>query len=602
MKRYFLTVVVLFFSVVIYAQNKNIIVVSPGVVAVGVPFKVEFILNEEPSDFQVPNFKGFEMVAGPTLSTSVSISIINGKRETKSERRYTCVLIALDKGNKTIGEATAIIDGSKIKSRPMPIEVVRESEENNGQSGASNNFAKDDILLLMDVSKTSVYKGEALMATLKLATRVQLAGIESAKYPSFNGFWTQELEIQDNLPWDRENINDKIYDTRIIKRYLLFPQRSGELPIEHLTMDIVAKITVDAPAQRRSIFDDFFGGGSAFQNIKRKIETKEIKINVKELPLNAPLSFDGAVGEFKISSSISSDLLSANSSGNAIITISGNGNLPLISEPKLIFPNSFETYKVKSDDNYSINKDGAIGSKTYEYPFIARASGKYNIPELEFSYFDTKQEKYKSIKASSLSVVVSTDTTSNTDGKETKIFTGVTKEELKILGSDIRYIETNKFEELRKNIFFIGSFSFYMIIFCFILASVGAYLFLSKQRSLNMDIVKVKSSRARKVALNRLKEANIMMTKDQCNEFYQEILRAMWGYVSDKLNIELSLLSKNNISDALLARGVDTASIDNYIFVIEQCEFAQYAPSRNNSMSEVYNNSVDIISNLEDNL
>lgn len=600
MKSYLIAVLALFFSISLYAQSSEMIVSAPSVVAVGEPFKVEFKLQNKPSNFQIPLFKGFDMVAGPTESSSRSISIINGKQESKSEFTFTCVLIALEKGITNIESASATVDGKEVKSRQVPIEVVGDGGRDATSTGSAKTIAKDDMQLLMSVNKSTVYKGEAVVVTIKLVTRVDLAGVESAKYPSFDGFWTQELKIPDDQQWLRENLNDKIYNTRIISRYLLFPQTTGELKIDKMSMELVAQIVMNSPAQRRSIFDDFFGGGASVQNIKRKVESKEIKINVLNLPESAPLSFDGAVGEFNMSSKLSSDLLSANSSGNVTVVISGNGNLPLISEPKIDFSNSFEVYNVKSTDNYTVSKGGAIGSKSYDFPFIARAAGKYSIPALEFTYFNPKTKKYITLNGGELELSVSVDTTSNNNGEATKVFTGVTKQELKILGSDIKYIDID-FPEIRsKNSFFIGSWLFYFIIL--FIFGVGFLIsnYLRKNIKFRKDIVKVRSSKARKIALSRLKGAKVLMENEKSNQFYQEILKAMWGYVSDKLNIELALLSKSNIDGALAAKGVEDEFIKNYISVIEQCEFAQYAPSSDSSMSEIYNKSIDVISNLED--
>ncbi len=607
MKKYFLVLLVFILSLSSYAQDNSMRVVAPSVVAMGEPFKVEFKLTTEPESFEMPKFDGFDLVAGPTSSHMTSISIINGKRTNSSEYNYTCVLIPTKKGNLVIGEATATVNGNTVKSRPLYVEVVGEGASSARSGVASSEEAKrsiqkDDMLLMFSVDKKTVYNGEPIIATLKLATRVELAGIEGAKYPSFNGFWTQEIQLPDNMQWDRENINDKIYETRILKRYLLFPQRSGELTVEQMSMDIVARIMVNSPAQRRSIFDDFFGGGGSIQNITRKITSKPILIKVQDLPKNAPASFDGAVGDYSISAKLSNDLISANTSGNIELKISGTGNLPLLTEPKLSLPNSFEIYKTKTNDQYTVSANGASGSKVFEYPFIARASGKYSIPSVEFSYFDTKSKNYKTIKTPELNLGVSVDTTANGEQSTTKIFTGVTKEELKILGSDIRYIITDYPNLHKKGGFFVWSIGYYFILLVLLVAFAFAFVYLNKKHKFNRDTVRVRSSKARKIALNRLKGSKRLMDNSQNSLFYQEILKTMWGYVSDKLNIELALLSKNNISDALLSKGVDEQTVTEYLGVIEQCEFAQYAPSGSSPMSEIYNKSINVIINLEEKL
>ena len=590
------------FATSVFAQPANMRVSAPSVIAVGEPFKVEFILGEKPTHFSVPEFEGFDMVAGPITSSSTSMTIINGKRETNSAYTYTCVLIAKEKGNLTISSATANYGSKEVKSKPLPIEAV--DERATGASGAtsakSNTVSKDDILLLMNIDKTNAYIGEALIVTLKLATRVELAGIEGAKYPSFNGFWTQELTIPDNTPWERENINDKIYESRILKKYILFPQSSGKLSIDQMSMDIVARIVMNSPAERRSMFDDFFGGGMSTQNIKRKVKTKRIDINVSNLPSNAPASFNGAVGDFSINTILSNDIMNANSSGNISIDITGEGNLPLITEPELTLPNSFELYTVKTKDNYKTTSRGAVGSKTFEYPFIARASGGYEIEPTQFSFFNPKTKKYKTLNTKAMRIAIEADTTSNEEGSTTKIFTGVTKQELKILGNDIKYIETTYPEFQTRGNFFVSSFSYMLILLLILIVAAGAFWYLKRNIKINSDVVRVRSSKARKIAVLRVKGAKSLMDNGKETEFYQETLKAMWGYVSDKLNIEAALLSKSNINDALSAKGVDSELIIRYIDIIEQCEMAQYAPIADKSMSDIYNKSIEIISNLED--
>lgn len=598
MKRYILSLFILFCSVGLYAQNYNMSVSAPGVVATEVPFNVEFIIDEPTDDFQLPDFKGFEVIAGPTLSTSRSVTIINGKREDKSEYRYTCVLIAREPGNKVIGSATASSrKNKKYASRPLPIEVVKESEEGSSSTSAKG-ITKDDILVLVNVNKKTVYKGEPLIVTIKLATRVELAGLEGAKYPPFNGFWKQELKSSDRQ-WNRENINDKIYNTIVLVEYVLFPQRSGKLSVEPMSIDVVARVAT-ASAQRRSVFDDFFGGGNNYQNIKRKIIAEETIINVLDLPSGAPHSFDGAVGDFKLVAKASSDMLSANSSGNVILTLSGSGNMPLLIEPKIDFPNSFEGYKVKTIDNYKMSVNGASGSKVFEYPFIARASGKYIVPSVGFSYFSPTKREYISIDTRPIDISISVDTTVNSEVGQATIYTGVTKDELKIIGTDIRYIDKTMPELIRKDSFLIGSFRFFAIVALMLAFTISVFVYLTKMRKAISDKVKVRSSKARKIALSRLKEGKVLMEKGKDSLFYQEILRAMLGYVGDKLNIEIALLTKINISDTLLSRGVEKQYVDSYIGVIEKCEMAQYATMANSSMADVYNQSIDVISNIED--
>lgn len=604
MRRYILILLMFLCAYPLFAQRFSINVDAPRVVALGEPFRVEFKMNKRPDSFVAPDFKGFDILAGPTIAEGRSVEISQGKTVTNEEYTYTYVLLANSEGNVAIKEATASSGGVTVKSRSIPIELVKDAARasdatSNASSNAKQTIAADDILLIMSVDRSSLYKGEAVIATLKLATRIDLAGIEGAKYPSFNGFWVQEY-VEDT-PWIRETISNKIYDTKVLKKYILFPQKSGELAIDMMSMDVLARIVVQSSQRGNSLFDNFFGGGAVTQDIRRKVDTKRIVLNIKELPTPVPASFSGAVGEFNFSGSLSSDILTANSSGNLTLKISGNGNLPLVSEPVVKLPSSFEAYKVKSTESINSSSSGVSGEKVFEYPFIVRAAGTYQINPIEFTYFDPKKEGYTTISTRTMDLGVSIDTLSGAAGSNnTTIYTGVTKEELKILGNDIRYIITSPVKFYNKGSFFIFSNQYLLILFGVILLFASSVIWYSKNRKFNRDVVRVKSSKARKMALGRLKIAKSYMNGVNDSQFHQEILKALWGYVGDKLNIEVAMLSKSNISEALSYKGVSNELIEKYLELIQDCEYAQYAPGNKTSIESVYNNSIEVISNLEE--
>lgn len=614
MKRLIHTVIFLFCAAAVHAQN-GISVDAPRVVGVGEPFRVEFTLNEEPKEFTAPAFTGFDVVAGPSVSKSSSVNIVNGNITRSSSVIYTYVLLAQEAGNLQIGSAEATLKNGTVKSSVLPIEAVKESggsaaagsgsqSGNSGQTARSNtqsnSIAKDDIVLLLTVNKRSAYPGETVVAQVKLLTRVQLAGIEGAKYPTFSGFWTQDLEVADT-PWERIEHNGKIYDSKVLREYLLFPQKKGELKIEPMSMDIVARIVMESQGGG-SLFDSFFGGGARMQDVRRKVTSAPVTIQVNDYPSTPPASFSGAVGSFTMESTLGSDLIAANNSSNITVTIKGEGNLPLIEEPKLKLPDSFELYKVKSSDNYTTRRNGATGSKTFEYPFIARAKGEYHIEPLEFTYFNPTTKAFVTLRSNPFDVEVTADNSSTASSGNNTIISGVTKEELKILGSDIRFIRTGNPHLAPKGGFLIASPLYFGLLALMILLFAAAAILLKRSIQASKDVVRVKSRRATKIALNRLKTARKSLQAGENDRFYQETLKALWGYVGDKLNIGTADLSKERIAEALIARGIAQEEVDRFLSVISDCEFAQYAPASSEKREDIYNAAVNIITQFEDKL
>ncbi len=614
MRGFLVSLLLLLFVPFMVLAQSPFSVKAPNVVAVGEPFRVEFTSTEEMKDFIAPAFDGFNVIAGPTVSTSSNIEYINGKLNRSQQFTYTYVLVAEKEGNNQIGAATATIGGSDISTKVLPIEVAKENGGNaaatgNGSSQGSagttarssqGSIASDDILLRATASRNSVYVGEPILVQLKLYTRAQVSGISNVKLAAFNGFWNQELPAK-QIDLQRETYNGKIYDAGVIKEFLVFPQKSGTLEIEQMSLDAMATVVIEG-GRGASLFDNVFGMSQQVANVPKSLKTSPIKIDVKSLPTGAPASFNGAVGSYTIKGGINQDKISANGSNVITLTVSGKGNFPLIGTPTIDLPGSFELYPSKAVDNYSTVTSNIQGSKTFEFPFIARAEGEYDLSPIEFSYFDPTKASYVTLSTESFKLDVLKDVSGSSSASSGGIVSGVSKEDLKILGKDIRFIKVGDHDLVAKNNFFITSWSYILLLLLIAAIFAGTIIYMNKRIKELRDTVKLKNKKANKVALSRLKRARKFMDDKMDSEFYSEMLRALSGYVGDKLNIEVARLSKDTIRDEMLSRNVSVEDIEQLLATISDCEFAQYAPMTDVKMSDVYNKTLQLIGRLESKL
>lgn len=573
----------------------------PRVVAAGEMFRVEFSANAAPETFNAPQIDGFEMLAGPSRSEGTSISVVNGNMTKSTNVTYTYVLVGNETGKFAIGAAEAVIDGKTYRTHPVTVEVVDAGTQPNTSqpatgtaTPAATSIAQDDILIRVLVDKTSVYKGQPIRATFKLYTRLPMSGVESAKYPAFNGFWSQELNT-DSYRWQRETYNGKIYDSRVIREYLLFPQQAGTLYIERFDLTVIAQLVTQS--RRQSIIDDFFNGGPDVQEVRRKISAAPVRIDVKELPAGAPESFTGAVGRFSMETDLPDSKLAANSSATYSITVSGSGNLPLIQAPKLTLPASFEQYNIKTTESLKNTTGGISGYRRFEYPFIARAQGSYTVDPIDFTYFDPQTVKYVTLSTPPLQLEIMPDSSDTAAGRG--LVGGLTKEDLKILGQDIRFIKINSPGLKNAGSLFMFSPAYFIVMGTLLLLFVLTLLYLQKRIRELRNTALVKGKRANKVALQRLRAAAKYMQDENPRGFYEEMLRALWGYMGDKLNIPVANLTKENVREELLRRGVAADLAGQYIGIITDCEYAQYAPTGSGAMQDVYASAVGTISKLE---
>jgi len=602
MKRiFFLLLTCLFISTSAFADKTKFTATAPNVVALGEQFRLSYSLNEKGTNLRLPAIKGFQILMGPSTSTSMSTQYINGKMTSSSSYTYTYVLLAETEGKFTFEPAEITVDGKLIKSNSHTIEVVRESTKNKQQgthsstSAQAQRITEDNLYIKVNVDRKSVFMGEPVKATLKIYSKNKnLVNIEPVKLPTFQGFLTQEIERDSPSTLTGENVNGEIMYTYVRSEYLLFPQHEGEIVIEPWEMNCIVQLS--AQARSRGFFDDFFNN---YKNVRVPRKSKPVTIKVKPVPNNAPASFDGAVGQFKISTSINQDSVKVDDAITMKVKISGNGNMKLINPLKFDFPADFEVYDPKTNQNIESTAKGMTGSTTFEYLIIPRHAGDFTIPTNEFTYFDPRARRYKTKLTPEFKIHVA----KGEGGVSNTTISSFTKEDVKFIGKDIRFIKTNNFEPIYKGEIFFGTLNFYLAYILPLFIFILAFVFNRKRIKENADVAKMKNKRANRVAMKRLKAASQRLHANEKEAFYDEILKALWDYISDKFNLPLSDLSKDNINGILVDRSVDQEIISDFMTILDTCEFARYAPSSGSSeMDSLYQKTMETITKLEKNI
>ena len=600
-------IILLIFAKCTFAQDVNFVASAPEVVELGKQFRLIYTVNASAENFSAKTIDGIAVLAGPSTSQSSNVSIINGKVTQNFELRYTYILQAMKEGKFTIPSAEVVVDKKTYKSNPIKIEVIKGAAQQQQSSNTSNartnqaqqasgqnNVSNSDLYIKVFVSKTKVHREELLVATIKLFTKVAISNFGSFKLPSFDGFITEEIYAPSSIEWTRENINGSVYNTGILRKYILFPQKNGEITIVPAELEIAFQ--KPSNKRSRSMFDDFFG---AVEREHRNVISNSIKINVSNLPENKPYDFSGAVGQFNFTASIYNVDVKTNDAVNLKVKISGNGNLKYINPIKIEFPSDFDVYDPKISDNIKYSERGATGNKTFEYLMIPRHAGEFIIPAFNFSYFDTKADKYKSQKAGPFNINVA-----KSDGDTTvTVSTAFTKEDLRFLGQDIRFIKNNNIKLKKKNQYFFGSKEFYFAYVICILLFFVVFLFRRKKMKENTNVVMFRNKKANKFARKRLKKALVFMKSDKREAFYEELVKAIWGYLSDKLEIPVANLSKDNAKSEMLSKNVDEDNIHQILNIIDRCEYARYAPVTEETKTDtLYNDTIKVISKLQQKL
>lgn len=588
------------------ADKVRFVAEAADVVVSGDQVRLVFTVNSQDiKDFRAPSIKGFDVLMGPSRSQQSSIQIINGKRTSNSSTAFTYILLAGSPGTYTIPAASVEVNGEKVFSNAISIKVLPQDQTsgnsgNNGGGSASSSrsqaagsrISANDLFITATASKTTVHEQEAILLTYKVYTVVNLRQLYG-KMPDLKGFHTQEVELPQQKTFTLEHYKGRNYNTTVWSQYVLFPQQTGKLEIPSITFDgVVAQQTVsDDP------FDAFFNGGG-YVEVKKKITTQKVVINVQPLPAK-PAGFSGAVGEFKLASSINATDVKTNDAVTIKLTLSGTGNMKLIGTPEVKFPQDFEIYDPKVTDDYKLTNSGLTGTKTFEYLAIPRHAGNFTIPAVEFTYFDLKSNSYKTLKTEAYNLKVAKG-----QGNADQVISDFTnKESVKMLGKDIRFIKLGDSSLRPKGDFFFGTVGYYL---CYLIPLLLFVVFavIYRQKALeNANVAKVKTKKANKVATRRMKLAGKLLAENKKNEFYDEVLKALWGYISDKLSIPVSQLSKDNIEAELTNYGVQEALIAEFIGVLNECEYARYAPgNENEAMDKVYSASVEVISKMENSI
>ncbi len=584
-------------------------VAAPTAVGTGELFRIEFVVNAvKDVVFTPPAIEGLEVMAGPQESRSTSTQMVNGNFTRTETTTYTYILQGFTAGLHTISAASVSVKGTTYSTRPITIEVVGEAPQSGvgqatSQGGATQGsqgpspISADDVLVRATVSRTDVYKGEPIVVALKLFSRVPIGGLSDLKLPAFNGFWQQDISPAEPPAPTRETVGGKVYDTWTLKEYLLYPQQSGSLMVEPFDAQITVLLQTQTSSPR-NIFDELMGlAGAGIQEIPKHIVSQGVKINVRDWPAGAPASFDGAVGEFTLETTPPASAMKANASATYTLKLSGTGNFPLIRAPRLELPQSFEQYNVTTSDNTRHTTQGTSGYREFAYPFIPRSDGLYTIPAIEFSFFDPRQGRFVTLASREMSLEVAADSTSiSTSGG---LMSGMSREELKIFGQDIRFIKRGSPNLRPKGRTFLWSPLYIVSAFLITGIFAGALIFLRRYvRNMQSDRF-VRNKRANKVALRRFRAAETAMGRDDKGGFYDEMLKALWGYMSDKLDIPMADLGKERIREELFERGVSTEQADEYIRIISECEQAQYSPVSSSKMSELYREGIAIVSQME---
>lgn len=602
MKRFItFTIIVVLSILTIHAQDVSFKASAKTVVKEGQNFYLKYKLNKKVNHFQLPDLGKFRILRGPSKQRSTSIQIINGKKTSSYSFTYTYIVKAPGKGTYTLNPATAKIEGKTYKSNKLTINVVENKNYDPGQnnqakkqqkrksSGSGGAFAR------LNVNKTEVYEGEPIYASLTIYLPKQnLAGFKDVTFPEFNGFWSEEYSMPEQIQLKRENIGGKNYFAAQIASWILYPQRSGELTISSGKYNIVLRETVSG-GNSRSIFDSFF---NHYENVPKTLKNKPVKIDVNPLPSAQPTDFSGGIGKFKVSSQLSHDSVDVNEAVNLRIKISGTGNLNLIDEPKLDLPKVFEVYDPEITSNYKQTLNGTQGSIEYDYTIIPRYPDKYTIKPVNISWFDPSEKSYKKYVSDKFNLFVRETKDFN---KKEPVAKGDPGNKVNMIAKDIHFLKDIELEKNQGGKFFnsLTYWLFYIIPF----TVLSLIIFLRrKQIKERANIAKVRDKKANKIARKRLKKAKKLMDSES-QEFYNETIKALWGYVADKLDMDTANLSRESVTEGLKKRGLEDKLTDKLLNIIDKCEYAHFAPAgEETEPQKIYKYAATLIRKLEQKL
>ena len=577
---------------------------APSNVSVGEQFRLTYTVNtQDVSDFRAGNIpEELEVLIGPNKSMQSSYQMINGHTSSSSSITYTYIVSATKNGTFTISPAHVVVGGKSIASNALTIKVSGTAQGNSGSSrqrqndedgnemrDAGSQISGSDLFIKVSANKKRVHEQEPILLTYKVYTLVSLTQLRG-DMPDLKSFYSQEVDLPQQKSFSIETFNGRPYRTCTWSQYVMFPQMTGKLQIPSITFEgIVVQ-------QNRNVdpFEAFFNGGSGYIEVKKKIVAPGIEIQVDPLP-ERPANFSGGVGQFNVSAQLNKTETKANDPVSLRVIVSGVGNLKLIKQPIINIPKDFDQYDPKITDQTKLTTNGLEGSKIYDILIVPRHQGKYEIPPVEFTYFDTATNSYKTVKSEGFTL----DVAKGSGAGKVNDFTG--QEDLQELNKDIRYIKTGSVRQQGLYDFFFGSVAYWVTLAVLALIFISLFVIFRQRAIENANVTKMRGKKANKVATKRLKKASCLMADNKPGEFYDEVLRALWGYVGDKLNIPVAQLSHDNISQRLAERSVDEATVAQFMEALDECEFERYAPGDpKGNMNKVYEKAMTAIEKIEE--
>jgi hypothetical protein len=571
----------LFSSIHAFSQDVSLSAsVNKNPVAMNDHFSLTFTLTNANGNIEPPSLDDFSLLYGP--GTSTSVQIVNGRRS--SSFSYTYTLAAQKEGTYTIAPASAVINGVVYKSNEIQLKVVKGASSTPQSSGRSNTsqgqngVSSDDLIVKINLNKSKVYVGESVLATFVLYSRYQALELQEFESPSFNGFWSEEIE---NLraSWDDkiELINGKQYRKATLRQVVLIPQHAGNIEIEKVKLSALVNAS-------------FFNRGTLLN-----ATSSPLTLKVLPLPEGKPANFSGAVGQFELKANTSVSTLKSNDALNYVVELKGRGNLKLVSQFNVPFPGDFEKYDPKITENISVDKNGMSGSKKWDYLLIPRHQGDYTIPSITFTYFDLSTKTYKTITSKTIDISVEKGDGENSAGV---VYSNINKQDFQLLDEDIRYINNTAPLFIPNGQYLFGSVRYYLLFLSpallFLLIVVGK----RRIEASSKDVVGQKMRKAERKANKRLKKAETLLG-DGGNAFYDEIFGAIYGYIQDRMNMGISEMNKDEIKERLSSKKIDKVTIDELISVLESCEMARYAPIGNVSKQDLIAQTKKVIANIE---
>lgn len=577
---------------------------APATVVEGEQFRLSYILNKEGKDIRLPEIPDFDVLFGPSISTSFSQRTVNGKTTSESSVTYTYILMAKKTGTFTISPASIKVDGSNYESNSLQIKVLPPDEASTQEPAAGGGrgeerlsgtgtatVSAEDAFIRAIVSKNDPYEQEGFTVTFRLYTTLNVVNFGKIQFPEFEGFMVEEVNLPSNQQLQLERYNGRNYFTADLRKTLLFPQRSGQISIPRGSLEMVFSV----PSGRR--VSTFFGTQEVMVDVKKELITNPLSINVKPLPANRPSSYANAVGTFTLKSGINSTAVKANEAITIIWEISGTGNMKLIRNPEIEFPNNFEVYDPTVTNSLNVTTNGLTGIRKIEYMAIPRYEGSYTIPAVEFAYFDPAKNRYETLTMPAQNLQIAKG-----DPGSSTTASFVNRQDVKV-EQDIRFLKTDEPSYLSATTFFVGSLNYWLWYLIPLLLLIVLFVLNRKQARENANVALMRTRKANKMAIKRLKTANRYLKEQDKEHFYDEVLRAIWGYFSDKLSIPVARLSRNNIEEELSRKEISEQLAGKFIEILDTCEFARYAPAESNAeMDRIYNDTMKAIEEMENKL